>query len=269
MNIESLGDRVKKARKHAGFTQVQLAKKVETSQGAISDIENGRNKESSSLFDIAKVTGVSADWLINNQGEMLDIPKKPSIEELKAQISKLQGHSDSDLYDLPIDTQRAFIAEKLNEITQENPMHESMKRLQEVAKTDRNSEIASDLNVGASTVTNWSNRGVSKEGALAAAEKYQVDANYILNGSNSSSRLSSDSKPSISYSAGLDAKERTISSVAATYVSTPSNPSVVELIDNLKELERQNKLTPELVTLLNTTIETFKKILEEAENERS
>lgn len=62
-------------------------------------------------------------------------------------------------------------------------MHESMKRLQKVAKTDKNSDIAKDLNVGASTVTNWSNRGVSKEGALAAAAKYKTDANYILDGS--------------------------------------------------------------------------------------
>lgn len=114
MNIESLGDRVKRARKHAGFTQAQLAKKVETSQGAISDIENGRNKESSSLFDIAKVTGVSADWLINNQGEMLDTPKKPSIEELKAQISEMQGNGD--LSNLPINTQRVSISEKPNTV---------------------------------------------------------------------------------------------------------------------------------------------------------
>lgn len=69
-------------------------------------------------------------------------------------------------------------------------MHESMKRLQKVAKTDKNSDISRDLNVGASTVANWVKRGVSKEGALAAAAKYDSDANYILNGVQ-------DSKPSI------------------------------------------------------------------------
>lgn len=69
-------------------------------------------------------------------------------------------------------------------------MHESMKRLQEVAKTDRNSDISRDLNVGASTVANWAKRGVSKEGALAAATKYSSDANYILDGIK-------DTKPSI------------------------------------------------------------------------
>ena len=111
MNIESLGDRVKKARKHAGLTQVQLAKKVKTSQGAISDIENGRNKESSSLFDIAKATGVRADWLINNQGEMLAASATPTIDELRARIKEIQGKNDSDLFNLPIDTRRVSIAE--------------------------------------------------------------------------------------------------------------------------------------------------------------
>lgn len=62
-------------------------------------------------------------------------------------------------------------------------MDPSMVRLQEVAGTNKNSKIALDLNVGASTVTNWAKRGVSKEGALAAAEKYNADANYILSGS--------------------------------------------------------------------------------------
>lgn len=64
-------------------------------------------------------------------------------------------------------------------------MHSSMKRLQEVAGTTKKSDIALDLNVGPSTVTNWANRGVSKEGALAAAEKYGANANYILTGENS------------------------------------------------------------------------------------
>lgn len=64
-------------------------------------------------------------------------------------------------------------------------MHDSMKRLHEVAGTNRKADIARDLSVGASTVTNWSNRGVSKEGALAAAERYGADANYILSGERS------------------------------------------------------------------------------------
>ena len=107
MNSEKLGDRVRQARKYAGFTQNQLAKKVETSQGAISDLENGRNKDSSSLYDIAKVTGVSTDWLIKNQGEMLDVDKLPSIDDLRAQIKSMQSQGNGDLFDAPIGTQHA------------------------------------------------------------------------------------------------------------------------------------------------------------------
>ncbi|MGZ9927713.1 helix-turn-helix domain-containing protein, partial [Escherichia coli] len=35
-----------------------------------------------------------------------------------------------------------------------------MLRLQEIAGTNKKSKIALDLNVGASTVTNWAKRGV-------------------------------------------------------------------------------------------------------------
>lgn len=99
MTPESTGNRVRKARKHAKLTQVQLAKKLKTSQGTISDIENGRNKESSYLYAIASSTGVSAEWLINGVGEMLDEPKKPSIKELKEKIKNIENQSDNDPLD--------------------------------------------------------------------------------------------------------------------------------------------------------------------------
>lgn len=116
MNSEKLGDRVRQARKYAGFTQNQLAKKVETSQGAISDIENGRNKESSSLYDIAKVTGVSADWLIKNQGDMLDVDKKPSIDDLRAQIKEIQNQGNGDLLDAPTGTEHIAMSSESNTV---------------------------------------------------------------------------------------------------------------------------------------------------------
>ena len=64
-------------------------------------------------------------------------------------------------------------------------MHDSMKRLHEVSGVNRKNAIAKQLDVSPSTVTNWSTRGVSKEGAIAAADIYNTDANYILNGDES------------------------------------------------------------------------------------
>lgn len=39
-----------------------------------------------------------------------------------------------------------------------------------------------------------------------------------------------------------------------------SSNSVIDLMDNLRGLEKQGELTPELVSLLNATIDTFKKV---------
>lgn len=74
-------------------------------------------------------------------------------------------------------------------------MHESLVRLYEVSKKDKPSDIAFDLNVGNSTVTNWGKRGVSKDGAIAAGRVYKCDPNYILTGSTTAS--SSTDKQSV------------------------------------------------------------------------
>lgn len=105
-------------------------------------------------------------------------------------------------------------------------MHESMKRLQEVAKTDRNSDISRDLNVGASTVANWAKRGVSKEGALAAAAKYDSNANYILDG------VQSD-VPSI---ANLRSKINSIQNGDAHNSPAPLGTSNVAMADKSSEV---------------------------------
>lgn len=139
-------------------------------------------------------------------------------------------------------------------------MHDSMKRLQEVARTSRNSEIATDLNVSASTVTNWSNRGVSKEGALAAAKIYGADANYILNASLSSGlsvgRTRYKQVDGFNVEISEDEFQESIAE-ANSYLGN-SSTSVVELMSNLRELEEQGGLTPDVVRLLNATIDTFK-----------
>lgn len=61
-------------------------------------------------------------------------------------------------------------------------VHISMKRLHEASGFKKKKTIAEYLGVEPSTVTNWSARGVSKEGALAAADIFKTNANYILYG---------------------------------------------------------------------------------------
>lgn len=71
--LDTVGKRLKKARKYAVMTQVELAAAVNTKQGAISDLENGRNSTSTKLVQMALVLGVSAEWLSTGAGEMVTV----------------------------------------------------------------------------------------------------------------------------------------------------------------------------------------------------
>lgn len=66
---ETVGDRLKRARKAAGLTQKELADAVFTKQGAISDLENGRNNSSTKLVQMAIVLGVNPRWLSTGVGD--------------------------------------------------------------------------------------------------------------------------------------------------------------------------------------------------------
>ena len=105
-------------------------------------------------------------------------------------------------------------------------MHASMARLYEVAQTDKNANISRDLNVGASTVANWAKRGVSKEGALAAATKYGGSANYILDGA----------QPNIPSIASLRSKIQAIQNGDNLNSPAPFGTSNIAMAENSDEV---------------------------------
>lgn len=47
---------------------------------------------------------------------------------------------------------------------------------------------------------------------------------------------------------------------SVTSLLASSSPSVIGLMENLRDMEKNQKLTPELVSLLNATIDTFRKV---------
>ena len=73
--LDTVGERLKKARKYAGMTQVDLARAVGAKQGAISDLENGRNHSSTKLVQMAICLDVNAEWLSTGEGEMINKAK--------------------------------------------------------------------------------------------------------------------------------------------------------------------------------------------------
>lgn len=82
--METIGDRIRKARKDKGLTQKQLADQVGVSRAAVTQWESGETKglKPENLFAVANVLGVSAEWLgIGSgaqQGRGLTIAERPT-----------------------------------------------------------------------------------------------------------------------------------------------------------------------------------------------
>jgi len=64
----SIGERVRKARKEKGLTQIELAKATGIAQATLSGLEKGDFKSSGYVASLASVLGVSALWLETGKG---------------------------------------------------------------------------------------------------------------------------------------------------------------------------------------------------------
>lgn len=66
--IMTLGDRIRLRRTELGWTQDALAQKAQLSKGFLSDLENNkRNIGAEKLLDVAKVLGLSLDYLMTGE----------------------------------------------------------------------------------------------------------------------------------------------------------------------------------------------------------
>ena len=68
--MESLSERVKKARKAAGLSQAEMSRRLGISTAAMSMIETGQTKtlKASTLTALERVTGYSGEWLVSGRG---------------------------------------------------------------------------------------------------------------------------------------------------------------------------------------------------------
>ena len=67
---ETIGERLRRARKKAGLTQKQLAEKSGVTQVTISHLETGITNKTSQAYELASALGVRTDWLLTGQGPM-------------------------------------------------------------------------------------------------------------------------------------------------------------------------------------------------------
>lgn len=94
--METIGDRIRKAREAKGLKQPQLSDAAGVSKGTISMWETGvTNPRGQNLYNVAKVLGVSSEYLLTGKEPDDDgAPKTdPAIEEM---TQLLQSASEED-----------------------------------------------------------------------------------------------------------------------------------------------------------------------------
>ena len=78
-----IGDQIKTFRKSAGFTQDELAKRLNTTKQTISRYEKGDRKANQDmLFELCDIFGVSIDDFFPSQNEVLQSPTTSSIQTI-------------------------------------------------------------------------------------------------------------------------------------------------------------------------------------------
>lgn len=64
---EAVGARIKQRRKEKGLTQAKLAKAIRERQNYVSRYENNRIPSPETLVKIARLLGVSIDWILTGE----------------------------------------------------------------------------------------------------------------------------------------------------------------------------------------------------------
>lgn len=114
--MNNLSTRLKKRRQELGLSQVKLAKKVGLTQGAIAQLEIGRNQNTIKLIELAASLNTTPEWLLYGTGDsssdyiskeikpsnfikIQDIPFKFDIkflEKITPNKKSLAGYQQSD-----------------------------------------------------------------------------------------------------------------------------------------------------------------------------
>jgi transcriptional regulator with XRE-family HTH domain len=87
----TLAGRLRKRRREFGWTQVQLAEEVGTSQAVIQKIENGKSLRPRILEDLAKSLDVSPSWLMFGVEEVSALNEE-ALELAKAWANLPEPH---------------------------------------------------------------------------------------------------------------------------------------------------------------------------------
>ena len=91
--METMNERIKALVKESGKTQAEIAKQLNISQPAISNIMSGTKKPSDrTMIDIAALFGVNLEWLKTGKGQKED--KNETRDEIVNYLSQVSKSND-------------------------------------------------------------------------------------------------------------------------------------------------------------------------------
>ncbi|WDM22604.1 helix-turn-helix domain-containing protein [Paenibacillus polymyxa] len=99
--MDSLGSRLKKAREKKGFTQQEVAKKLDVTNGAISGYErNYRDPDSETLKKLADLYEVSINWIYGRDEKESEYTLPEEV--ISKVIKEAEAHYGVSLRDDPV-----------------------------------------------------------------------------------------------------------------------------------------------------------------------
>nr|DAU03718.1 MAG TPA: Repressor protein CI [Caudoviricetes sp.] len=114
-----IGNQIKTFRKSAGFTQDELAKRLNTTKQTISRYEKGDRKANQDmLFELCDIFGVSIDDFFPSQNEALQSPTASSIQTIYDQLAPPRQSKVLTYAEGQLDEQRNEENTKINEVSE-------------------------------------------------------------------------------------------------------------------------------------------------------
>ena len=114
-----IGNQIKTFRKSAGFTQDELAKRLNTTKQTISRYEKGDRKANQDmLFELCDIFGVSIDDFFPSQNEALQSPTASSIQTIYDQLHQPRQVKVLNYANRQLNEQRNEEETKINEVSE-------------------------------------------------------------------------------------------------------------------------------------------------------
>ena len=115
-----IGNQIKTFRKSAGFTQDELAKRLNTTKQTISRYEKGDRKANQDmLFELCDIFGVSIDDFFPSQNETLQSPTTSPIQTIYDQLHQPRQVKVLNYAERQLKEQRNEEETKINEVSEE------------------------------------------------------------------------------------------------------------------------------------------------------